>query len=212
MEKSEKLVKALADLKEKEALKIVEDRLSTGEEPLKILEDARRALEIVGNRFANSEYFISDLIYSGEILKAITDMVKPKLVKAVEAKRLGKVIIGTVAGDIHDIGKNIVVFMLDVNGFEVYDLGVDVPAQKFVDKIKETSAPIVGLSGFLALAFDSMKQTIEAIKDAGLRDKVRIMIGGGQISEEVRKYTGADAYGKDAMVAVSLAKKWVGAK
>ena len=212
MEKSEKFVNALADLNEKEALKIVEDRLSAGEEPLKILDDARRALEIVGNRFANSEYFIADLMYSGEILKAITDMVKPKLAKAAKVRRLGKVVMGTVAGDIHDIGKNIVVFMLDVNGFEVYDLGEDVPAQKFVEKIKETGAPIVGLSGFLALAFDSMKQTIEAIKDAGLRDKVKVMIGGGQISEQIRKYTGADAFGKDAMAGVSLAKKWVGAE
>jgi 5-methyltetrahydrofolate--homocysteine methyltransferase len=151
-------------------------------------------------------------VYSGEILKEITEMVKPKLAKAAEAKRLGKVVFGTVAGDIHDIGKNIVVFMLDVNGFEVYDLGVDVPVQKFVDKIKETGAPLVGLSGFLALAFDSMKDTIEAIKAAGLRDKVKVMIGGGQITEEIRKYTGADAYGKDAMAGVSLARKWVGAK
>jgi len=102
--------------------------------------------------------------------------------------------------------------MLDVNGFEVYDLGVDVPAQKFVEKIKESNASIAGLSGFLTLAFDSMKKTVEAIKDAGLRDKVKVMIGGGQITEEVRKYTGADAYGKDAMAGVSLAKKWVGAK
>lgn len=208
---AEDLVSTLADLKEKEALKIVEDRLNAGEEPLKILDDARRALEIVGQRFANSEYFIPDLVYSGEILKVITDMVKPKLAKeAAEIKRLGKVIIGTVAGDIHDIGKDIVVFMLDVNGFEVYDLGVDVPVQKFVEKIKESGAPIVGLSGFLALAFDSMKETIEAIQAAGLRDKVKVMIGGGQISEEIRKYTGADAYGRDAMAGVSLAKKWSG--
>jgi len=105
----------------------------------------------------------------------------------------------TVAGDIHDIGKDVVVFMLDVNGFEVYDLGVDVPTQKFVEKITETNASIIGLSGFLNLAFDSMKETIEAIKAAGLRDKVKIMIGGGQISEEIRKYAGADAYGPDAM-------------
>jgi len=169
-------------------------------------------MEIVGQRFADSEYFIPDLVYSGEILKEITDMVKPKLAKAAGTKRRGKVVIGTVAGDIHDIGKDIVVFMLDVNGFEVYDLGVDVPAQKFIDKIKESGAPIVGLSGFLALAYDSMKQTIEAIKDAGLRNKVKVMIGGGQITEEIKKYTGADAYGKDAMVGVSLAKKWTGAK
>jgi len=206
------LVSTLADLKEKEALKIVEDRLSASEDPLKILDDARRALEIVGNRFADGEYFIPDLVYSGEILQVITDMVKPKLAGAAKVKRVGKVIIGTVAGDIHDIGKDIVAFMLDVNGFEVYDLGVDVPAQKFVEKIKESGAPIVGLSGFLTLAYDSMKQTIKAIKDAGLRDKVKVMIGGGQITEEVKKYTGADAYGKDAMVGVSLAKKWAGAK
>ncbi|MEM2546994.1 MAG: cobalamin-dependent protein, partial [Candidatus Bathyarchaeia archaeon] len=122
-----------------------------------------------------------------------------------------KVVIGSVAGDIHDIGKNIVVFMLEANGFEVYDLGVDVPPEKFVEKIKETGATIVGLSGFLTLAFDSMKQTVEAIKKAGLRDKVKIMIGGGQITEEIRQYTGADAYGRDAMAAVALAKKWVGA-
>ena len=205
------LVSTLADLKEKEALKIVEDRLKAGEEPVKILDDARKAMEIVGKRFASSEYFMPDLIYSGEILKEITDMVKPKMSKAGEIKRVGKVVFGTVAGDIHDIGKDIVVFMLDVSGFEVYDLGVDVPAQKFVEKIKASGAPIVGLSGFLTLAFDSMKQTVEAIKAAGLRDKVKIMIGGGQISEEVRKYTGADAYGKDAMAGVSLAKKWVGA-
>jgi len=206
------LVNTLADLKEDEALKIVKDRLNAGEEPLKILEDARKGMEIVGKRFADSEYFIPDLVYSGELLKAVTELVKPKMTQAAKSKKLGKVVFGTVAGDIHDIGKDIVVFMLDVNGFEVIDLGVDVPVQKFVDKIKESGAPVVGLSGFLTLAFDSMKQTIEAIKDAGLKNKVKIMIGGGQISEEIRKYTGADAYGKDAMAAVTLAKGWIGGK
>ncbi len=206
------LVNTLADLKEQEAIKIVKDRLSAGEDPLKIMEDARKGMEIVGKRFSDSEYFIPDLVYSGEILKAVTELVKPKLTKAAESKKLGKVVFGTVAGDIHDIGKDIVVFMLDVNGFEVHDLGVDVPVQKFVDKIKETGAPIVGLSGFLALAFDSMKETVEAIKAAGLRDKVKIMIGGGQMSDEIKNYTGADAYGKDAMAGVTLAKKWAGVK
>jgi len=204
------LASTLAELKEAEALKIVKDRLSAGEDPLKILGDARRGMEIVGKRFADSEYFIPDLIYSGEILKAVTELVKPRLTKEAESKKLGKIVFGTVAGDIHDIGKDIVVFMLDVNGFEVYDLGVDVPAQKFVDKIKESGAPIVGLSGFLTLAYDSMKQTIEAMKAAGLRDKVKVMIGGGQVTDEIRKYTGADAYGKDAVAGVSLAKKWAG--
>ena len=204
------LVNMLADLKEQEAIKVVEDRLKAGDEPLKILEDARKGMEIVGKRFASNEYFIPDLVYSGEILKSVTELVKPKLAKVEESKKLGKVVFGTVAGDIHDIGKDIVVFMLDVNGFEVHDLGIDVPVQKFVDKIKETGAPIVGLSGFLALAFDSMKQTVEAIKAAGLRDNVKVMIGGGQMSDEIKNYTGADAYGKDAMAGVTLAKKWAG--
>jgi methanogenic corrinoid protein MtbC1 len=204
------LVSRLADLKEKEALQIVQDRLNAGEDPLAILDDARRALEVVGERFSNKEYFIPDLVYSGEIVKAITDMVKPKLSKEAEVKRVAKLVFGTVAGDIHDIGKDIVAFMLDINGFEVYDLGVDVPAQKFVDKVKETGAEIIGLSGFLTLSYDSMKDTVEAMKAAGLRDNVNIMVGGGLIDEEIRKYTGADAYGRDATTAVALAKKWAG--
>jgi 5-methyltetrahydrofolate--homocysteine methyltransferase len=207
---AEDMVNALADLQEDDVLKIVKDRLDAGEDPLKILDDARRALEIVGERFAAGEYFIPDLLYSGEILKGVTVIVKPELSKTTSAKKLGKIVFGTVAGDIHDIGKDIVAFMLDVNGFEVYDLGVDVPIQNFVEKIKETGAGIVGLSGFLTLAFDSMKQTIQAISDAGLRDTVKIMIGGGQIDEQVRGYVGADAYGKDAIEAVNLAKSWIG--
>jgi methanogenic corrinoid protein MtbC1 len=206
---AENLVELMADLKEKEVLKIVKQRLEANYDPLLILDDARKAMEIVGKRFSESEYFIPDLMYSGEILRQVSDLVKPKLTGTTQQKKLGKIVFGTVAGDIHNIGKDIVVFMLEVNGFEVFDLGIDIPAQKFVDKIKETGAPVVGLSGFLTLAFDSMKQTIEAINAAGLRDKVKIMIGGGQMSEEIRKYTGADAYGKDAMEGVALAKQWV---
>ncbi|MFP4641816.1 MAG: B12-binding domain-containing protein [Dehalococcoidia bacterium] len=209
---AEELVTALAELREDEALKNVESRLNSGEDPLNILDEARKGVGIVGDRFASGEYFIPDLVYSGEILNGITDMVKPKLTQSTEQKRLGKVVFGTVAGDIHDIGKDIVSFMLDVNGFEVYDLGIDVPVQSFVGKIKETEAPVVGLSGFLTLAFDAMKETVDAIEAAGLRDKVKIMIGGGQIDDEIRKYTGADAYGKDAMAAVSLSKQWIGAE
>ncbi len=206
---TEDLVKAIADLEEEEALRITRARLDSGEEADSILEDSRKAMELVGKRFADGEYFIPDLIYSGEISKAIAEIVKPKLKEATQTKRLGKCVIGTVAGDIHDIGKDIVAFMLDVNGFEVYDLGVDVPAQRFVEKIEEVKPEIVGLSGFLTLAFDSMKVTVEAIRAAGLRDKVKIMIGGGQMDDEVRKYAGADAYGRDAMAGVSLAKEWV---
>jgi len=206
---SDELIQAVSELDEKEALRLTQSKLALGENPHVILEESRKAMEIVGKKFAAGEYFLPELIFSAEILKEITAIVKPKLVGETRINRLGKCIIGTVAGDIHDIGKDIVVFMLDVNGFEVYDLGVDVPPPKFVEKIKETGAPVVGLSGFLTLAFDSMKETVEAIKSAGLRDKVKIMVGGGQIDEEIRKYTGADAYGQDAMAGVTLAKQWM---
>jgi methanogenic corrinoid protein MtbC1 len=206
---SGELTKAIAELEEKEALRVTKEKLDRGEEPRLILDESRSGMEIVGKRFSEGTYFLPELIFSAEIFKEITEIVKPRLRKDVQTRRLGKVIIGTVAGDIHDIGKDIVVFMLDVNGFEVYDLGVDVPPKKFVEKIDETNTPIVGLSGFLTLAFDSMKETVDVIRAAGLRDKIKIMIGGGQIDEKVKKYTGADAYGKDAMAAVSLAKVWL---
>ena len=205
---SGELTKAIADLEENEALKIAREKLDRGEEPHLILEEGRNGMEAVGKRFGEGTYFLPELIYSAEIFKEITEIVKPKLQQDLPVECLDKVIIGTVAGDIHDIGKDIVVFMLDISGFEVYDLGVDVPPRVFVEKIEETGAPIVGLSGFLTLAFDSMKGTVEAIEAAGLRDKVRIMIGGGQVDDAVRKYTGADAYGRDAMVGVSLAEAW----
>jgi len=203
------LVKLLADLKEPEALEFVEKALRKGVDPMDLLREAREGITIVGQKFASEDYFIPDLVFSSEILKGIVKMLEPHLKKEEEAERLGKIIIGTVAGDIHDIGKDLVVFMLDVNGFEVVDLGIDVPVQKFVDTIKETGIKVVGLSGFLTLAFDSMKETVDAIKEAGLRD-VKIMIGGGQIDDRVRGFTGADAYGKNAMEAVKLAKDWIG--
>ena len=209
---SGELAKLLSDLKEPEALAFVEKALGQGIDPLELLGDAKEGMNIVGERFASEEYFIPDLVFSGEILKGIVKMLEPhlKTKEGDKGERLGKVIIGTVAGDIHDIGKDLVVFMLDVSGFEVVDLGIDVPVQKFVDTIKETGSIVVGLSGFLTLAFDSMKETVEAIDKAGLRDKVKIMIGGGQINEQVRDFTGADAYGKDAMAAVQIAKGWIG--
>ncbi|MFH1638700.1 MAG: cobalamin-dependent protein [Chloroflexota bacterium] len=207
---ADNLVTELSNLNEKEALSIVKARLDANEDPMGILADVRSAMEIVGGRFEKKEYFIPDLVYSGEILNEITAIVKPRMTGIAATQKLGKVIIGTVVGDIHDIGKNIVTFMLDTSGFEVYDLGVDIPPGVFADKITETRAPVVLLSGFLTLAFDSMKQTVDTIKEAGLRDKVKICIGGGQIDDNVRKYTGADGWGPDAMTAVSFSRKWIG--
>ena len=209
---SDDLVNLLADLKDAEVLELVKQRLDSGEDPLEILEDSRKGMEIVGQRFAANEYFLPELVFSGDLLTKVTGLVKPHLKQAVETKKLGKVVIGTVSGDIHDIGLNIVGFMLDVSGFEVFNLGVDVPIEAFVNKVQETEAPVLGLSGFLTPAFDAMKETVEAMEAAGMREKVKIMIGGGQLDEGVRKYAKADAYGKDAMAAVALAKGWIGAK
>ncbi len=209
---SKKLVNAIADMREEEALKLVKEMVEGGSDPMSILDSAREAMDIVGQRYQDGTYFLPELMLAGEMLNHIADVVKPELAKAPEVKRQGKVLIGTVEGDIHDIGKNIVTFMLDVNGFEVLDLGVDVPAQKFVEAIKDFQPQVVGLSGFLNLAYDAMKDTVEAIKKAGLRDKVKIMIGGGPMSDSIRDHCGADAYGQDAMVGVSLAREWVAAK
>jgi methanogenic corrinoid protein MtbC1 len=209
---SKKLVDAIAEMREQEALAIAKEMVEGGSDPVEILDSAREAMGIVGERYEKGTYFLPELILSGVMLNQIAEIVKPVLAEATGVERHGKVVIGTVEGDIHDIGKDIVVFMLDVNGFEVLDLGIDVPPQKFVEAIKDFQPQVVGLSGFLTLAFDAMKETVEAIKKAGLRDKVKIMIGGGQISEEIRKHTGADAYGKDAVAGVSLAKEWIGAR
>jgi len=207
---SGELTKLLSDLKEPEALEFVQKALAEGVDPMDLLGQAREGMNIVGQRFGSEDYFIPDLIFSGEILKGIVKILEPHLKQEKEAKRLGKVIVGTVAGDIHDIGKDLVVFMLDVHGFDVLDLGIDVPVQKFVDAIEESGSTVVGLSGFLTLAFDSMKDTIEAISASGLRNQVKIMIGGGQIDDQVKGYVGADAYGNNAMEAVKLAQGWIG--
>jgi 5-methyltetrahydrofolate--homocysteine methyltransferase len=207
---SNKLVSAIADMREEEALRLVRKMVAEGTAPVGIMDAAREAMGIVGDRYEKGTYFLPELIMAGEMLGQITQIIKPELAKMPEVKRQGKVLIGTVKGDIHDIGKSIVSFMLDVNGFDVRDLGVDVAPQKFVEAIRDFRPQVIGLSGFLTLAFDAMKDTIEAIKAAGLRDGVKIMIGGGQISEQIKDYAGADAYGRDAMAGVSLAKKWLG--
>jgi len=209
---SKKLVKAIADMREEEALKLVKEMVESGSDPMAILDFAREAMAIVGQRYDEGTYFLPELMLAGEMLNQITDIVKPKLTKVPEVERRGKVLIGTVEGDIHDIGKNIVSFMLDVNGFDVLDLGVDVAPQKFVEAIGDFQPQVVGLSGFLTLSFDAMKEAVEAIKAAGLRDGVKIMIGGGQVDDKIQEYAGADAYGKDAMAGVSLAQKWLGVK
>ncbi len=209
---SKALVDAITDMREDDALKLTQELLASGTDPLAILDDCREAMTVVGQRFEAGEYFVPELILAGEILKSISAEVKPRLKQSGAAKQGAKVLLGTVKGDIHDIGKDIVNFMLDVNGFQVTDLGVDVLPEKFVEQIKQSQPPVVALSGFLTLSYSSMKETVDAIKAAGLRDRVKIMIGGGAVDQQICAYAGADAFGKDAMAAVGLAKQWTGGK
>ena len=212
-EQEKNLVNWLADMNEDDAFALAKKMLLEEDaNPLRVLELCRNAMDIVGQRFEKGEYFLPELVLAGEMLENIGAIAKPliKQVPGEEPKKLAKVLIGTVHGDLHDIGKNIVTFMLDINGFEVKDIGIDVPVKTFIDEINHFKPDVVGLSGFLTLAFDSMKETIEAIQDAGLRDKLKIMIGGGQVDETVLNYTGADAFGTNAIDAVSLCKNWMG--
>jgi methanogenic corrinoid protein MtbC1 len=204
----EKLVDAIVEMREEEAIQLVRTMTAGGTPSSEILGCCREAMEEVGRRFEAGKYFLPELMMAGEMLREIAEIVKASLTDMREAAYKGDVVLGTVQGDIHDIGKDIVGFMLEVNGFRVHDLGVDVPPDQFVGKLRETGAKIVGMSGFLTLVFDAMKETVAAIQAAGLRDRVKIMIGGGQMSQDVAEYAGADAYGTDAMAAVSLARKW----
>ena len=206
---SQELIDAITGMQEEEALKLTNELLDNGASPSDILAACKDAMDVIGKRFEDGEAFIPELMLAGEMMTAITGVLKPRMAEEASGEKLGKIVLGTVQGDIHDIAKDIVGFMLDLNGFEVTDLGVDVAPEKFVETVKETGAKIVGLSGFLTLAFDPMRDTVAALKAAGL-DDVKIMIGGGQIDENIRQYTGADAYGKDAMAAVSIAKGWTG--
>lgn len=207
------LAEAIADLREEEALRLAEALLASGTKPMELLEACRQGVEVVGARFEKGEYFLPELMLAGEMLTQISGMVKERMAQEpqeAQPSRIGKVVLGTVKGDIHDIGKNIVGFLLDANGFEVVDLGVDVPPEKFVEAVRENQPEIVGMSCLLTLAYEPMKETVEALANAGLRDKVKVMIGGAATNDQVRAYTGADAWGKDAVEAVTIARKWVG--
>ena len=208
---TEQLTHALVEMQETEALQRGKKLLDEGVEPMTILTACSTAMETVGERFEKGDYFLPELMMAGAMLNQNSEMIKPHIKE--EEKNgagRGRVLIGTVKGDIHDIGKNIVTFLLETNGFEVRDIGIDQHPDKFVEAIQNFQPDVVGMSGLLTLAFESMKETVQAIEEAGLRDKVRIMIGGAQVTEQVKDYTGADAFGPDALTGVRLAKQWIG--
>jgi methanogenic corrinoid protein MtbC1 len=207
---SKELTEAVIELREQDALQITDRLLAAGTDPLTIVAACKEAMEVIGQRFAAGEAFIPELIMAGEIMQGITAKVKPHLAATAAAEKLGTVVLCTVQGDIHDIGKDIVGSMLGIAGFEVVDLGVDVKVATVVEKVREAHPDVVGLSGLLTVAFDSMKATVDAIDEEGLHDGLKIMIGGAPVNEDVRAFAGADGWAKDAVGAVDLAKTWVG--
>ncbi|MDR5674201.1 cobalamin-dependent protein [Halalkaliarchaeum sp. AArc-GB] len=217
---SDEFVQALADLEEEKAVEMAEERLEAGEDPLDILDDLKAGMAIVGDRYEAEDYFIPDLMYAGDIIEQVSEILQTEMPDADEEDPVGVVVLGTVKDDIHDIGKDLVYFMFDLNGFEVHDLGIDVPVQDFVDAVEEHDPDILALSGFLTAAFDSMQETVDALEEAGLieehnedglREGVKVMIGGGQITDDVCEYVGADGYETDAPGGVNLAKEWLDA-
>lgn len=205
----DQLSDAMVHMKENDALEITQALLDSNADPLKIIDTCTAAMEIVGKKFEAGVYFLPELMMAGEMLQQISDKVKPMIKHQPGEKKAGRVLIGTVLGDIHDIGKNIVTFLMDVNGLDVRDIGIDVPPDKFVEEIKAFKPQVVGLSGLLTVAFEAVKDTITAIDEAGLRNEVKIIIGGSQMSDKVRDYSGADACAKDAMDGINQIKKWI---
>lgn len=200
---SNEIVRSMSDLNEDEVLAIVKQELAAGTDSIEIFEACRLGMVEIGKRYEAKEYFVADLMMAGEVFKQASSLLSPAMRgKTTETK--GEVVFGTVQGDIHDIGKDLVVALLRADGFNVHDLGVDVPPDQFVAKVRESGAKVVGLSGLITTAYDGMKDTVAAFVNAGIREQVKIIIGGGLVNEEVRNYSEADAWGKDANQAVAL--------
>lgn len=201
-----KISELLANLEMDELMEVVQKELDNGTDPVEILKEGEAGMVKVGELFSSGEYFVSDLMMSGEMFKEMGEMLEPHLAgKTGDVP--GKVVLGTVEGDIHDIGKDLVYIMLKSGGFDVIDVGVDAKPEVFVNALKESGAPLLALSCLLTTCYDSILNTVKAVEAAGLRDQVKIVIGGGPTDESVVRYTGADAVGDDAQSAVRICKE-----
>jgi len=209
-----KLAEAMAKLDKDSVIETVSQELKSGKDPLEIIEELRKGMEIVGEGFEKLERFLMDLIWAAEIFKDATALIMPKIKqKMKDVPTKGKVVIGTVKGDIHDIGKNLVMALLECAGFKVLDLGVDIAPEVFVEKIKEYKPQIVCMSGLLTASIDSMQETIQAIEKEGLRKELKIMVGGGVVGDQWTKgKVKADAVTTSAVEGVKRAEKYVEAK
>lgn len=194
----------------KSSRSLTETALAAKINPLQLVNEAMiPAMDEVGRRFGCNEYFVPELLLSARAMKSALELIRPLLIAAGN-EPIGRVAIGTVKGDLHDIGKNLVAAMLEGGGFEVIDLGVNVPPEKFIDAVKEKKANIIAMSALLTTTMPSMKTTIDAFKQAGLRDQVKFLIGGAPITQKYADEIGADGYSDNAVGAVALAKKATG--
>jgi len=209
---ADELSMAVVDLKRDEVAEMVSNRVDGGEDPIRILDECRRGMTIVGERFQAGDYYLAELMLSGEIFKEAVAILEPYLATARFSEPLGRVVLATLSGDIHDLGKNILATLLRAHGFEVYDLGVDVPPATLVDKVKETTPDFVGFSALVTTTFDSMKKATDMLEEAGLRSQLRVMVGGGVTTGKVREYVGADFQTTDATEGVAYCLKLAGDK
>ena len=192
------------------AKELTQAAVNEGVAPREILEQGLIAgMNVVGDRFKKNEFYVPEVLIAARAMHAGMDILKPALSKS-GVEPVAKVAVGTVKGDLHDIGKNLVVMMLEGAGFEVIDMGVDVEAEKFASAVQESSAKLIGLSALLTTTMPSMKTTIEALQSKGLRDKVKVMVGGAPLTQEYADEIGADGYAPDAASAVDKAKQLLG--
>lgn len=207
---SDELATALVELERDVVLDAVKRRAESGEDPLGILEECRRGMTMVGDRFQAGEYYLAELMLSAEIFRRSMLILEPYLTKTRPAKPLGKVVLATLKGDLHDLGKNIFGGLLQAQGFEVHDLGVDVPPSLVVEKVREVRPDFVGFSALITSAFASMKEAADLLDEAGLRSQLKLMIGGGVTTATIKGYIGADFQTLDAMDGVSYCLKTMG--
>lgn len=207
----EDLKTALYKLEEEKVYGLVKKQLGSGVSAKEILKTCQGGMKVVGDLYKKEEYFVADLMYAGEIMRKVMKLLEPHMRGGDKQEKIGTIVIGTVKGDIHDLGKDVVIITLQGNGFEVVDLGVDVPADKFVNAVRESKAHVVGMSVFLTSCFESVRKVVDALQKAGLRDKVKIMVGGAPVTQMIAQQTGCDFYGEDAAAGVVYALKASGA-
>ncbi len=210
---STRLTKNLIELERDLVLSEVKERLNQGDDPMKIFEEGKRGMELVGEKYKNKEYFLAELMLSGDLFKEIMELIEPQLGEIkTEGNVKGKIILATIQGDIHDLGKDILATLLKMEGFEVYNLGVDVNPDIIVEKVKEIQPDFLGFSSLLTITFDPMKEVIDKLKETGIRDKLKILVGGGITTPLVKDYIGADFQTIDAMEGVQYCLETVKAK